>query len=310
MSSESGRIIFYDQRFSGTDLPEVGNNASEETRVRASPYGIYELHFRQQPQYDLSGAFLFNEEGSDTNRDESGHQFEIVEDIAGIERTMMIRSVGNRININSVEIVPLDWKGVPLEFTPLEVSDRQRTIRYAKDPPHESLKLKVSGLNVLEVETVDTPLSVDGRSFSPERVATFISRPEEIWIDRLNNPGAGKRRIEEHLSAFVKLALDNYPERRFDFSCAYRMRLSEGLYTSLPVMPPQSLTLKDSNQLFSSLLPFLNNWHESTSPGKGVFAFGVKIYGTASRAAVPVLNFTTLCLPIESIEGWKEKNVS
>jgi hypothetical protein len=306
MPSESGPIIFYDQRFSGTDLPEVENNASEETRVRASPYGIYELHFRQQPQYALTGAFLFNEE-SELARNESGHQFEIVEDIAGIERTMMIRSVGDRIDINSVEIIPLDWKGTPLESTPLEVSERQRTIRYAKDPPHESLKLKVSSLNVLEVETIDTPLWVDGRGFSPERVAAFISRSEEIWLDRLNNPGGEKRNIEEHLSAFLKLVLDNDSERRFDFECAYRMRLSEGLYTSLPVMPPQSLTLKTANELFSALLPFLNNWYESTSPAKGVFAFGVKIYGTASREAVPVLHFTTLCLRIESIDGWTNR---
>jgi hypothetical protein len=303
MSAETGPIIFYGQSFSGTDLPEVGSNASEETRLRACPLGAYEVHFRQQPQYELSGDFLFNE---DTPRTE--HEFEVLEDSAGIERTMMIRRLDDRINLQSVEIIPLDWRGIPIEFTALEVSESQRTIRYSKDHPPESLKLKVSGLNVLNVETIDTSLWVNSRHFSPGRLGAFILRAEEIWIDRLSNPGGAKRKIEEHLLAFFKLVLHDDSERRFDLACGYRMPLGNGIYTSVPVMPPKTLTLKDSNELFVALLPFLNNWYQNSSPGKGVFAFGVKIYGTASREAVPVLHFITLCLATESIDGWKEKD--
>ena len=113
MQSEAGSIIFYDQTFGGTALPESGDNGSEEARVRAAPVGVYELSFRQQPRYELSGAFLFNDQKPRSQHDDQ-KQFEILEDIAGIERTLMIQRIGDSISLESVEIIPLDLRWNPL----------------------------------------------------------------------------------------------------------------------------------------------------------------------------------------------------
>ena len=158
MSPDTGRIIFYDQNFGGTALPEAIDNVSEESRVRALPIGIYELCFRQQPRYELDGALLFNLENLDSQRDVPPRQFQIVEDAAGIERILKIQRTSDAINLESVEVIPLDWRENPIEFTELGVSEIQRTISYRQDPLVECLKLKFSDLNVFDVESINATL--------------------------------------------------------------------------------------------------------------------------------------------------------
>ncbi len=155
MTSDSGTIIFYNQNFGGAALPEGGDSVSEAARVRAVPVGVYEWCFRQQPQYELDGALLFNAGNFDPQNDEQPKQFEIAEDITEIERILTIRRTSDAINLESVEIIPLDWRENPLEFSQPTVSESQRTIRYLKDPPVESLKLRVSAVNVFEVENLN-----------------------------------------------------------------------------------------------------------------------------------------------------------
>ena len=305
MLSDTGTIIFYDQSFNGSALPEGGDSGSEEARLQALPIGVYELCFRQQPHYELDGALVFNAENLEAQRVEQQKQFEIVENTAGIERTLMIQRTSDAINLESVEVIPLDWRDNPIEFTALAVSESQRTIRYRKDPPVEYLKLKVSGLNVFDVESIDARLSANGRNYSPGRLAGFIRRLEEIRIDRLDNSQGSARKIEDHLLTFFRLLLQKAPNRTFDFECSYRYQIVDGgPYALLPVLVPQTLTLATASKLFSALLPALNNWYRSSSPPKGVFDFGVKVYGAGTRQSLPILQLTGITLPIESIAGW------
>jgi len=306
MLSEAGSIIFYGQKFGGTALPEVGD-VSEETRLRAAAIGVYELWFRQQLQYDFNGALLFNGEKPDPQRYEQQKQFEVSEDIAEAERTLVIQSTADGFNLDSVEIIPLNWRENPLQFTPLEASGSQRKISYRKDPPVESLKLKFSGINVFDVEIINAALWTHGRNYSPGKLTAFIRRSEDIRIDRLDNSPGVARRIEEHLLTFFRLLLEKAPTRTFDFECSYRYQVLDGGPNVLvPVMFLESLSLPTASEMFSNLLPQLSNWYQNSSPPRGVFDFGVKVYGGASRESVPVMHLTGIVLPIESIEGWSD----
>jgi len=115
MLFETGPIIFYDQRFAGDALPE-GEDISEETRLRAAVVGVYEVHFRQQPHYEFSGAFL----DANTPSAEQQKQFEVSEDITDVEQILVLQSTVEVIKLDSLEITPLDWREHPLEFTQLE----------------------------------------------------------------------------------------------------------------------------------------------------------------------------------------------
>ena len=302
MLSEVGRIIFYEQKFGGIALPE-GKDTSEEARLRAAITGVYELQFRQQPQYEFSGAFLFNDETTDAQRAEKQKQFEVSEEIAEAERTLTIQSTADGIDLDSLEMFPLDWRGNPLEFTAVKVSESERKITYSKDSPVESLKLKLSGVNVFEVESINAVLWANGRDYSPGKLAAFIKSSDDIRIDRLDNSQVGARPIEEHLGTFFRILLEQATDRAFDVDVNYRYPLAAGVLNAfLPVLFQRSLTLPTASEWFSSLLPALRNWYKNTSPPAGVFDFGVKVYG--SREATPILQLAGVVLPIESIAGW------
>ncbi len=292
MPSEVGPIIFYDQQFGGVALPE-GPDVSEEARLRTAAIGVYELQFRQQPHYEFSGVFVFHDDKRDAQRDEQQKQFAVSEDITETETKLTIQSHDSGINLESVEIVPLDWRGNPLEVTPLEGSETQRKISYRKDPPVESLKLKLSGLDVFDVEIINAVLSTSNRDYSPGKLAAVISRSEDIRIDRLDNSKGEPRKIEEHLLTLFRILLEKAPDRTFDFECNYRYPVVDGGANAfVPVLFRTSLNLTTAGELFSNLLPELRNWYQTSSPPEGVFAFGVKVFGAGSRESIPILQLT------------------
>ena len=302
MTSDSGRIIFYDQNLSGAALPEGGDNGREAARLRVVPVGVYELSFRQQPHFELQGTLLFNA----GNPHALQKQFEIVEDVTELERTLTIRRTSDATNLESLELIPLDWRENPIEFTQLAVSEIQRTIRYQKDPPVESLKLKIS-VNVFEVESINATFWANGQSYFPGQLTALIKRSEDIRIDRLDKLLGGARKIEDHLLAFFNLLLEKAPGRTFDFECSYRYQIGDGgPHALLPVLVPQKVTLATASELFSTLQPVLNNWYQSSLVPKGVFDFGVKVYAAGSDQ-LPILHLTGIILPIDSIAGWSHK---
>jgi hypothetical protein len=302
MLSETGRIIFYDQTFAGSALPG-GEDVSEETRLRAAVTGVYELNFRQQPHYEFSGAFL----DANTPADERQKQFEVSEDITDVDRILTLQSTADVIKLDSLEIIPLDWREHPLEFAPLETSEKQRKISYRKDTPPESLKLRLSGVNVFDSEIISAVMWANGRDYSPGKLATFIRRSEDIRIDRLENPSGEPRRLEEHLLTLFRLLLEKAPDRLFDFECSYRYHpVAGGAPAFVPVLFQRSLTLATARALFSDLLPALKNWYQNVPSIDGVFDFGVKVYGAGARESVPIMHLTGFVLPTESIAVWSD----
>lgn len=302
MLFETGPIIFYDQAFAGAALPE-GEDTNEETRLRAAVIGVYEVHFRQQPHYEFSGAFL----DANAPAGEQQKQFEVSEDISDVERILTLQSTADAIKLDSLEIIPLDWREHPLEFAVLEASAKQRRISYRKDPPPESLKLRLSGVNVFDTEIINTVLWAHGRDYSPGKLATFIRCGEDIRVDRLGNSSGHPRSLEEQLATLFRVLLEKAPDRTFDFECSYRYyAVAGGAHALMPVLFQRSLTLAATGELFSALLPALKKWYQNVSPLKGVFDFGVKVYGAGARASVPILHLTGLVLPTESIAGWSD----
>src|SRR6185437_15401896 len=277
MLSEVGPLVFYGQKFEGIALPEVGD-VSEETRIRAAATGVYELWFRQQPQYQFTGALVFNDEKPDLRQSE--HQqtlFEVSEVIAGMERTLTVQITADGINLDTLEIIPLDWREDPVEFTLLEASESRRTISYRKNVPVESLKFKLSGVNVFEIEIINAVLQANGRDYSPGKLSTFFRRSDEIRIDKLTNSPSSVGSIEDHLSTFFRLLLEKAPNRIFDYECNYRYQIADGGPNAfVPVFFSESQSLPTATESFSKLYPILTNWYQNFSPPAGVFDFGVK----------------------------------
>ena len=219
----------------------------------------------------------------------------------------MIQTTADVIKLDSVEIIPLDWRQNPVEFMQLVDSESERTISYQKDPPPESLKFRVSGLNVFEVEMITAALWVNGRNYLPGKQPAFIRRSEDIRIDRLDNSGGGPRKIEEHLLTFFRILLEKAPDRTFDFECSYRYQpVPGGPHALLPVLFHESMSLPTAGEFFSNLLAGLSSWYHNSLPPEGVFDFGVKVYGARARQSVPVMQMTGIVLPIESIAGWPD----
>ncbi len=154
-------------------------------------------------------------------------------------------------------------------------------------------------------------LRANGRNYLPGQLTALIKRTEDIRIDRLDSSQGAARKIEDHLLAFFRILLEKAPERIFDFECSYRYQMVDGgPHALLPVLIRQTLSLESASESFSALLPTLNNWYQSASPPKGVFDFGVKVYGAGSRQSVPptvpILHLTGIILPLESIAGWNK----
>lgn len=300
MWSESGLLKLYGQNFEGSPVAESAEGVVEEARLRAAPLGLYEFFFRQQPGYEFSGAVLFNEPDGRAEQ----KQFEATEEISGTERTLSIQRTGGGVSIESVEIIPLDWKQHPLDFTQLEVSASRRTIRYSENPSPEALQVRISGLNVFEVESVTACLRAQGsdeiRFREPQ--AAFIRRQDAIRIDALDNPQGEARGIERHLHALLGILFEMGNGRACELDCRYQYQLTaDGLDISVPVLPGMAFDSESNHERYNELAAQLRRWYRDASPKKGAFAFGVKVHSVRTPQPVPVLHLSQLLLPADSI---------
>ena len=304
MSAELGIPVLYDQSFEGAAIAEGVGSASEEIRLRSAPVGVYEFLFRQPPRYDLSGAVFFNDTEPGSNGYDERKQFEVIEDLTGAERTLIIQSAGSGISLESVELIPLDWRRTPIDYTQLEASARRRMISYANNPPPEALAIRISGLNVFDVESITACLWAHGtdRIRFPAPQAAFIRCSEAIRVDQLNNPGASPRRLEEHLLALLDVFSNVLNERAFELDCRYQYQLTEGgLDVSAPVLNAVALDSESKGAILSEVAFGLTRWYREVSQKKGAFAFGVKFYSVRRVEPVPVLYLSQLILPYHSI---------
>ena len=296
MPSESGPLRWYGQRFEGVAIPD---GVSEEARLRFAPIGVYEMFFRQQPRYEFSGAFLFNGARPQSPGQEGQRQFEATEDTSGVERTLTIQRTGGDIPFESLEFIPLDLEERPIDFTRLEAGARRCTIRYSKDAPPESLKIRLPGINVFDVETVAACLWASGEQYSPEPLAAVISRDDGIRVDRISNPTGKTRKLEEHLLALFDALPDKAAERACRIQCDYQYQLSaDGSTADVPVVLADVSPLASAS--FSELAEKLLDWYQEMAPRSGAFVIKLRVFGI-NTLAPPALHLTQMLLPSESI---------
>lgn len=308
MSSESSPVVLIRQSFKGAAIPERGDGVSEEARLRAAPVGAYEYVLHQYPQYEFRSAVFYN----GTTPDPVGfdtQQFKVIEVIEETERTLTIESMSDDISVESVEIIPLDSKQRPLDFTRLETSASRRTIRYREDPPPHALKIRISGINVGAVESVNACLWSDAMQGvqCSEPQTTFIKRQEPIRIDLLDNPRGEAWRLDEHLLkvfgiVFGKAITTTTAGRDFQLECSYRYQIMDGTpEVSVPALGRYYVDSANVGENLSRVATMLRQWHRDASLVKGSFVFGVEVYGTKVPERVPVLCLNQLLLPSESI---------
>lgn len=304
MSSELGPIRLYGQSFEGEPIPESVGDVSEEARLRSTPIGLYEFSFRQQPRYEFSSAVFFNGDEPAPARQDDQKQFEAIEEITEGERTLLIQSAEGAISIESLEIVPLDWRENPLDYTQLEDGESRRTIRYSENPPPESLRVRIFGLNVFDVESVTACVWANGRQDVrfPEPQIAFIERSGVIRVDRLDNPAGEVRGLEDHLQKLLGILFDITAGRAFEFDCRYQYQpVVGGPQASIPVMGSIQLNSNSYGENLSILATGINSWYRDSAPPAGAFAFGVKVYSVRASRPFPVLHLSQLLLPPEAI---------
>jgi hypothetical protein len=302
MWSNSGLLKLYGQNFDGTPTGESAGGAGEEARLRATPVGAYEFFFRQQPRYEFSGAVFYNDTNPQGRVEQK--QFEAAEEIDGSERTLTIQTTGSGVSLESMEIIPLDWKQNPLDVTQVELGESRRSIRYGENPPPEALKVRISGLNVFEVESLTACLWAQGSvgiRFH-EAQAAFIRRSDAIRIDALDNPQREARGLAGHLEALLGILFKMGNGRACELDCRYQYQLTaDGPEVSVPLVPAVVFDSVNNSERYTALLAQLNGWYRDASPKKGTFAFGVKLYSVGTPRPVPVLHLSQLLLPPESI---------
>lgn len=306
MWSKSGLLKLYGQNFEATPIGESAGGVGEEARLRATPVGVYEFFFRQQPRYEFGGAVFYNDPNPDGRVEQK--QFEATEEIDGTERTLTIQQTGGGVSFESMEIVPLDWRQNPLDVTQLEPVESRRTIRYGENPPPEALRVRISGLNVFEVESLTACLWAQGsaaiRFHEPQ--AAFINRSDDIRIDALDNPQRKARGLAGHLEALLGILFKMGNGRACELDCRYQYQLTaDGPELSVPLVPWAVFGSVNNSERYAALLAQLKQWHRDASPKKGTFAFGVKVYSVKTPRPVPVLHLSQLLLPPEAIADWE-----
>jgi len=291
------------QNFEEEVIPPGGGDVSEATRLHSALLWAYVFFIRQGPQYAFRSAIIYNSTettGTDLEWAGAQKQFEVLEDTSGSERTLVIQSKGG---VSAVGITPLNERRRPLDFTQLEVSANRCSIGYRKDLSPELLKIRLSGLNVMRVQTVWTCARTDEmKIIFPNPLAPLIQRPDVIRVDRLDNSEGGSRKLGEHFQALFGILFNKVSRLTFKLRCEYEYQIGEGLpKITIPVL----LTLRQSSashgQYISSLAGQLQRWYRSNGQQNGDFVFALDIFHEVSGNHLPFLCLQRLILPIESI---------
>jgi hypothetical protein len=304
-------VVWYGQSFEGEPLPEAVDGVSEEARFRAAPFGAYVYLFRQQSRYAFSSAVYYNGDAPDVVQFDEQVQFEASEDIEGSERALVVRSTRHGLSIESVKVIPMADPQQPLDFKVFGDGAGERTLRYGENPPPECMQVRVTGLDILNIESALACVRAEGRAVQQfsEPLAAYIERAEVIRVDRLRNSGGEARGLEEQIRALFAVTFDNVSARTVEVECGYQYRLGEGsLETSVPITLLPKFNLTDPavhNEIPAELASGLKRWYRDMSPEEGAFVFGLRVYGVRSPQPAPVLYLRQLLLPFRSIADLK-----
>ena len=305
--SQSSYAALLCQSFDKQAIPDRREDISEEARLRAALCGVYAFMLHQEPRYEFNSAVLYNQERFPDTLVPHGHEvFTAVEDVEGPERALtIVESKRNSASVGPIEIIPLDERHQPLDFRSLEVGTSRRTIGYGHDSPPQALQIRISGLNVVDVESVTACVWADGmpRVQFVTPVVPLLQSHEPIRVDLLANPQKEARGLEEHLQAVFGIVSGKPSGRVFKLGCYYRYQIMDnGLESSLPVLQTGPI---NSDSLSRTISSALKKWHQQVAPTKGTFVFQLAAFAAHGHQASPVLNLSELLLPWDSIADLK-----
>ncbi len=308
MPSQSSQVILVSQCFEAAIIPERGEGGNEATRLRTALFGVYEYVLVQKPHYEFRSAVVYNSERSVLY--EGQEHFKVEEKVNGAQRTLTLECSSDDLSIERVELIPLDMNSRPIDYMTLEATAERRTIRYWQDDLPHKLKIRLSELNVIEIESVNACVWVDGMpevQFSvPQN--TYLDRHDGIRVDLLDNPDEQERTLKQSLySLFVNVFGEAFG-RELSLSCAYRFQQNKGLpEIDLPVLQIPSTSY--SEDLSRSVSSALKNWYREAdvASSQGTFIFDLTVFSTRVVEKRPVLKLIRLLLPIESTSDLNDK---
>jgi hypothetical protein len=259
--------------------------------------------FRQQGPYAFSSAVFYDEDSPDLEKFDERAQFEAWEDVQGIERTLVARSTGRGLNMETVEVVPMADQQNALDFREFGISADERTIRYGKNPPPECMQVRVGGLDVLKMESARACVRASGQSAQQFAVpvSTYLRRTELIRVDKLRNQQGDARTMEDHLRTLFAVVADSFSARHLGVECGYQYRLGvDGPEASLSIALIRLFDpAADGN--ITELVSFIKQWYRAVLPADGAFSFGLTLYGARTPQSSPALSLSRLLLPTEAI---------
>jgi hypothetical protein len=302
-------VVLLQQSYQQVIISERGEGVSEEARLRAAFFGEYEFVLHQAPRYNFICTVFYNQDQLLHTKSPlvpfvgRHEQFKVVEEVEGPERTLTIESLQDGVSVELIEIIPLDGREQPLDFWSLEVSANRRTIGYGHNLPPQALQIRISGLNVVDVESVNACVwsgRKPGVQFARPIFGSFQCR-EPIRVDLLDNPRAEARGVEGHLKAVFGTIFGKDSGRNLWLACCYRYQLLDsGPEVRLPVL---MIPTTNSKNLPFTVSAALKKWYQDVVPSreKGAFIFEITVFAANDDHRLPVLTLGELILPVESI---------
>lgn len=309
--TEPAPILLVNQACQPASIPARGD-ASEAARLRAAVSWSYEyLLYHYDESYVFNSAVYYNGQLLDLDRYDNRVLFEVTGDAGELETTLQARAIGPGSSLESIRIVPMNSAEQPIDFSVVDESSGQRTLRYATDIQAHFLKVSIAGLSVLQTDAAQACIEVKGGTpvcFSTP-LAALLERHDspanEIRIDELNDQQTGERGLEDHLGELINLFFEGVSVRTLALRCDYSYPLAApDAHASIPLMASakRKYALREKDSLVQAIATQLKNFFAEMMPAPhGTLIFQVQVYREDETLTTPVLALDALLLPADSV---------
>jgi hypothetical protein len=309
--TEPSPILLLNQTCQPAIIPGRGD-ASEATRLRAALTWSYEyLVYHYDESYAFNSAVYYNWQPLDLDRYGDRVLFEVTGAAGESETSLQARAIGPGSSLEFIRIVPMNSAEQPIDFSVVDESSAQRTLRYANDTQAHYLKVNIAGLNVLQIDAAQACIEVKGGTpvcFSTP-VSAFLERRDspasEIRINELNEQQTGQRRLEDYLGELFSIFFEGVSARTLAVRCDYSYPLaSPDAHASIPLiaLAKMKCALSERDSLVQAIATQLKNSFAEMMPAPhGTLIFRVQVYREDEKLTTPVLALDALSLPADSV---------
>jgi hypothetical protein len=309
--TEPSPILLLNQTCQPATIPKRGD-AREAARLRAALTWAYEyVVYHYDESYGFTSAVYYNGQPLDLDRYSDRVLFEVTGDAGESETNLQARAIGPGSSMEFIRIVPMNSADQPIDFSIVDESSVQRTLRYATDTQAHYLKVSIAGLNVLQTDTAQACIEVKGGRpvcFSTPLAALLERRDSpasEIRIDELNDQQTGQRRLEDYLGELFSLFFEGVSASTLDIRCDYSYPLAApDAQASIPLMAlaRRRYALSEKDSLVQAIATQLKNFFAEMMPAPhGTLIFRVQVYREDETLTTPGLALDALLLPADSV---------